>query len=249
MDQPYVSIVIPVFNAEKTIIESLDSLLGQDYTEENSNFIEIIIINDNSTDKTFSLLKDYFRGKTIQKKIISNKQNIGLAASYNKGIEISKGNYIVTMHSDVILKNNALNELVTALDGNINVHAASHYVDHPREIWDKYNFWQKCLFSRLVDKKLYGFDGKFDIFRRKTFLEVGMLDCLTFRTAGEDGDIIRKIESVGNLRKTEAGIIHNHINEPKYSLKNYFYKQNRGHISYVCSNALVAYRSIKFTLH
>jgi len=224
MDQPCVSIIIPIYNGEKTITESLDSLLRQDYIEKNSNSVEIIIINDNSTDNTFSLVKDFFHGKTIKNKIISNKQNLGLAANYNRGIEISRGSYIVTMHSDVVLKKNALNELISALDEDTSVRAASHYVDHPREIWEKYNFWQKCLFSRLLDKRFYGLDGKFDIFRRKTFLDVGMFDCLTFRTAGEDGDIIRKIESVGILKKTEAGIIHIHDNNPNYSLKSYLLK-------------------------
>ena len=63
MDQPYVSIIIPVLNGAKTIIESLDSLLRQDYIEKNSNSVEIIIINDNSTDNTFSLVKDFFMAK------------------------------------------------------------------------------------------------------------------------------------------------------------------------------------------
>jgi hypothetical protein len=54
--------------------------------------------------------------------------------------------------------------------------------------------------------------------------EIGVFDSLTFRSAGEDGDIIRKIESVGILKKTEAGIIHIHDNNPNYSLKSYFLK-------------------------
>ena len=128
------------------------------------------------------------------------------------------------MHQDVILQINALELLISAMYEDKTAHAAFHYVDHPREIWEKYNFWQKCLFSRLLDKRFYGLDGKFDIFRRKTLHDVGMFDCLTFRTAGEDGDIIRKIESVGILKKTEAGIIHIHDNNPNYSLKSYLLK-------------------------
>ena len=223
MDQHCVSIIIPVYNGEKTIIESIDSLLKQDYIEKNPSYVEIIVINDNSTDNSFSLVKDYFYDKTIKNKIHSNKKNLGLAANYNKGIEISGGDYIVTMHQDVILKENALSQLVSAMD-EVETAAAFHYVDHPREIWDKYNFWQKCLFSRLLDKRFYGLDGKFDIFRKSTLIEIGVFDSVTFRSAGEDGDIIRKIESVGILKKTEAGIIHIHDNNPNYSLKSYFLK-------------------------
>ena len=59
MPQPCVSIIIPVYNGAKTIIESLDSLLKQDYIEKNSTSVEIIIINDNSTDNTLSLISRY----------------------------------------------------------------------------------------------------------------------------------------------------------------------------------------------
>ena len=68
MDQHCVSIIIPVYNGVKTIIESIDSLLKQDYIEKNPNFVEIIVINDNSTDNSFSLVKDYFYDKTIKNK-------------------------------------------------------------------------------------------------------------------------------------------------------------------------------------
>ena len=223
MDRPCVSIVIPVYNGANTIIESIDSLLKQDYIDKNPDYVEIIVINDNSTDNSFSLVKDYFYDKTIKNKIHSNKKNLGLAANYNKGIEISGGDYIITMHQDVILKENALTQLVSAMDEET-TQAAFHYVDHPREIWEKYNFWQKCLFSRLLDKRFYGLDGKFDLFRKSILIDVGMFDTVTFRSAGEDGDIVKKIESVGILKKTEAGIIHIHDNNPNYSLKSYFLK-------------------------
>ena len=223
MDQHCVSIIIPVYNGQNTIIESIDSLLKQDYIEKNKNFVELIVINDNSKDNSFSILKDYFYDKSIKNKLLSNKNNLGLAANYNKGIAISRGDYIVTMHQDVILKENALSQLVSAMN-DLETAAAFHYVDHPREIWGKYNFWQKCLFSRLVDKRFYGLDGKFDIFRKSTLIEIGVFDNATFRSAGEDGDIIRKIESVGILKQTEAGIIHIHDNNPKYSVKSYFLK-------------------------
>ena len=75
MDQPCVSIIIPVYNGAKTIIESLDSLLKQDYIEKNYNSVEIIIINDNSTDNSFSLVKDYFNDKTIKNIILNKKYN------------------------------------------------------------------------------------------------------------------------------------------------------------------------------
>ena len=60
MDQHCISIIIPVYNGERTIIESIDSLLKQDYIEKNPSNIEIIVINDNSTDNSYSLVNKYF---------------------------------------------------------------------------------------------------------------------------------------------------------------------------------------------
>jgi len=218
-----VSVIIPIYNGASTIIDTLKSLFQQSYIEKKTGIVEIILINDNSTDNSFHLIQEFFQYKNIKYTIINNLKNYGLAASYNIGIEISKGEYIVTMHQDVNLKENALTQLLSGIDEET-TQAAFHYVDHPREIWETYNFWQKCLFSRLLDKRFYGLDGKFDIFRKSTLIEIGVFDTVTFRSAGEDGDIIRKIESVGILKKTEAGIIHIHDNNPNYSLKSYFLK-------------------------
>jgi len=219
-----VSVIIPIYNGASTIIDTLKSLFQQSYIEKKTGIVEIILINDNSTDNSFHLIQKFFQYKNIKYTIINNLKNYGLAASYNIGIKISTGEYIVTMHQDVILQNNALEQLISAIYEDKTVHAAFHYVDHPREIWEKYNFWGKCLFSRLLNKKLYGLNGQFDIFRKNTLAEVGMFDSDTFHSAGEDGDIIRKIETIGRLKKTEAGIFHIHVNNPNYSAKNYIMK-------------------------
>ena len=116
---PFVSIIIPIYNGANTIRESLDSLLKQDYIEKNYEHLEIIVINDNSTDNSISLVKEFFDGKKIKNTIINNANNLGLAANYNKGIELSKGYFLVTMHQDVILKENALSELVSAMNESV----------------------------------------------------------------------------------------------------------------------------------
>ena len=91
---PFVSVVMPVYNAEQYLNEAIDSILLQSY----SNF-ELIIINDGSTDKSRDIISGY-QDKRI--KLLNNDQNQGIVYTLNRGIENSRGKYIVRMDSDDI---------------------------------------------------------------------------------------------------------------------------------------------------
>ena len=89
--KPLVSVIIPVYNASKTIDKCLDSVLNQ--TLQN---IEVIVINDKSTDDSLEKIKKY-KDKII---LIDNKENLGPAASRNKGLKKATGDYIGFVDSD-----------------------------------------------------------------------------------------------------------------------------------------------------
>jgi glycosyltransferase involved in cell wall biosynthesis len=85
-----------VFNGEEYLAYALESILSQTY----QNF-EFIIIDDKSTDGTSVILKRYAE-KDKRIVLIKNSENIGLARSLNKGIDLAKGEYIARMDSDDI---------------------------------------------------------------------------------------------------------------------------------------------------
>jgi glycosyltransferase involved in cell wall biosynthesis len=91
---PLVSIVIPVYNGEKYLADSLDSVLCQTY----QNW-ELIIINDGSTDSTEQLILNY-QDKRI--KYLRNDDNKGIIFSLNRGLRESKGVYIARLDADDI---------------------------------------------------------------------------------------------------------------------------------------------------
>lgn len=91
---PFFSIVIPVYNCEKTIYETLQSVLIQTY-----NDYEIIIVNDSSTDGTLSEINK-IKDNLSNISIINNPENLGAASSRNKGISVAKGNYIAFLDGD-----------------------------------------------------------------------------------------------------------------------------------------------------
>lgn len=93
-----ISVIIPVYNGEKYIEDTLKSLQRQDYLN-----LEIIVINDGSTDKTIEILKKY-QGKV---KII-NQKNGGASKARNKGIEHMTGKYLIFLDADDWLEDGAI---------------------------------------------------------------------------------------------------------------------------------------------
>ncbi len=99
-----VSIIIPVYNTEKYLEECLESALNQAYNE-----IEIIAVDDGSTDNSLNILKKY----SDKIKIIS-KENGGTASALNAGIKNMKGEWFKWLSADDILYPNAVLELINA---------------------------------------------------------------------------------------------------------------------------------------
>lgn len=103
IENPKVSVIIPVYNTEKYLREALDSIVNQTLKE-----IEIITINDGSTDSSLDVLNEY--AKKDNRIIVYSQENQGQAIARNFGIEKSKGKYIYFFDSDDILLPTALEE-------------------------------------------------------------------------------------------------------------------------------------------
>lgn len=106
-----VSIIIPVYNAEEYLEKCIDSAIGQTY-----NNIEIIAINDGSTDKSLDILNMYAK-KDNRIKII-NIENSGISAVRNIGIKAATGEYICFLDSDDYIDNNLLENLHRYIDSD-----------------------------------------------------------------------------------------------------------------------------------
>ena len=83
-----VSIIVPVYNSEKYVERCILSILNQTYS-----IIELILINDGSTDSSLNILDEYSRKDN--RIILVNKENEGVSASRNLGIEIATGKYLM----------------------------------------------------------------------------------------------------------------------------------------------------------
>lgn len=127
-DQYSVSIIIPMYNAENTILACLDSILAQSYKE----IIEIIVINDGSTDNSAQVVGDYIQLHPMASINFIQQKNKGVSSARNCGLRIAKGNWIALLDSDdewlpgkierqieVLKQNPDIDLLATARNGEI----------------------------------------------------------------------------------------------------------------------------------
>ncbi len=110
---PKVSVIIPVYNVEKYLSKCLDSVINQTLKD-----IEIICIDDGSTDNSLSILEEYAK-KDKRIKIIKQK-NLGAGAARNKGLEVAKGDYLSFLDSDDFFELDMLEKLY---DNAININS------------------------------------------------------------------------------------------------------------------------------
>ena len=89
---PKISVIMPAYNAERYIREAIDSILRQTWSD-----FELIIIDDGSTDSTAAIIAEYTDNRI---RFCPNAQNMGVAATLNRGLELACGAYIARMDAD-----------------------------------------------------------------------------------------------------------------------------------------------------
>lgn len=113
-NNPKVSVIIATFNREQFIVEAIDSVKKQTFTN-----WEMMIIDDASTDNTEKIVKKYIDGDS-RIKYFKNQTNLGISKSRNKGLSQAKGLYIATLDSDdTWLDENKLKTQIEFLDTNL----------------------------------------------------------------------------------------------------------------------------------
>lgn len=109
-----ISVIIPAYNIEKYIQKCVLSVLKQTYTN-----LEIIIVNDGSTDKTGAVCDEL--AKTDDRIKVLHQQNMGLSEARNNGIKLASGEYISLIDGDDIVKKDFLRNMADAMKDNVDV--------------------------------------------------------------------------------------------------------------------------------
>lgn len=197
---PFVSIIVPVYNEEKVVTESIKSLLNLNY----SNY-EIIIVNDGSTDNTKEVteaLVGYQKGRLSDIKVsLINKPNGGKAQALNAGIKYSKAEIVLCMDGDSQLSPDSIkvavrhfsNPEIGAVAGNVKVINRGKLLTDLQalEYIEGLNMARSAQsFVNLVNI----IPGPIGLFRKKAIEEAGFYSSDTF---AEDADLTLKILANG----------------------------------------------------
>ena len=150
---PLVSVIIPLYNSESFISNAVESILNQTYSN-----IEVIVINDGSTDNSYGEVKKY-ESKKVK---IFSQENKGASAARNLGLKHARGAYIQFLDADDYLSNNKIERQVNILIDNPDKVALCSTV----YFFDGEDFLKKPIFDEWYNKnsnnpvdfliKLYG---------------------------------------------------------------------------------------------
>lgn len=142
MNDVLVSILVPVYNTSKYLVECIESLINQ--TMKN---IEIICINDGSTDSSLKILQEY--AQKDSRIIVINKKNTGYGNSMNIGLNKAKGEYIGIVESDDCVTSEMFERLYdTACTNNADVVKSNYYSYKSEEC-------NEVIFTEILDKCKY----------------------------------------------------------------------------------------------
>lgn len=161
MRKPIVSVIVPVYNAEKYLRECLESIQNQTLKD-----IEIICVNDGSTDGSKNILKEF--AKKDQRFVILNKKNSGVNSARAEGYKKAHGKYIAWADNDDILEPTMYEKLCNEASKNKSEIVICNYKMYPKnvagkEVWyrsyEGKNDWKfiaknTTLWNKIVSKKL-----------------------------------------------------------------------------------------------
>jgi len=167
VSSPVVSIIMGIYNCEKTLEESIESIINQTFTD-----WEFILCDDGSSDNTLKIAKVY-ENKDNRIKVIKNDTNRGLTYSLNKCLNFSKGKYIARQDGDDISKPERLSKQIEFLLNNqLNI----NFVSTSISFFNEESFWGKTKPIEFPQKEHFIHHSPFA--HAAVMIEKQALDCV-----------------------------------------------------------------------
>jgi len=163
--EPTVSVIIPAFNEQKNIAKTLNHIVRADYPK---GKMEVIVVNDGSTDNTEKIVKKIANENNFDfVRIINIKKNVGKCEALNLGVENAKGEVVITTDADTEFKQDSVRKLVAGFsESNVGAVAGYYKAKQSLIISDALRFLSKGDFKKFS----YYFLEKFQNFEYIMFL-------------------------------------------------------------------------------
>lgn len=245
---PLISIVIPTHNRKELLFRLIKSILSGNYKH-----IEIIIVDDASSDKTYEqVYSKYKKNKKI--KIIRNKTNLQTAASKNKGIKMAKGKYLFFVDDDNILSKKTISSLVDLIESDTNIGEVGpviYYLKPKTKVFWSYSKLNMCTAKTKIVSSLQNLGEIWEtdeipnsyMIRSSVLKKNEIYFNSNLGIMYEDSEIAYKIKKLGYkiLVSKNAKIYHDvpHVSKDKTGFYHIMIDENRAY--YIARNRLRFY--------
>lgn len=188
-----ISIIIPVYNAEKNIINLLEKIDLQTFKG-----FEVIIVDDGSTDRSAILINENISKYSYPIKLI-NQENSGPAKARNLGVECSKGDIIVFLDSDCLPPENWLNEMLEPLKEKCIAGSSCGYqVKNKEFLIARYIDYEIARrHEKLLSRNIDSIGSYSAAYGKDIFLKAGGFSTIYRNASGEDFDLAFNIKNMG----------------------------------------------------
>ncbi len=217
MPEPSVSVIIPAYNCEQTIAPALEAISAQTY----NGPLEVIVVDDGSTDKTASVIQSF------KKVIYIHQDNTGPATARNQGAHLARGEILFFTDADCVPEPQWIEKMLKPLqEPQIGVVAGSYGIANPQERL-AYCIHQEICFRHqsLMPQYPKAFGSYNFCIRRNIFNSVGGFNTEYRYASGEDNDLSYKILKAGYKIYFERNAIVEHFHP--FQLNRYLKEQYR----------------------
>ncbi len=241
---PLVSVIIPCFNEETVVHQTIESIMGMDYPN-----LDIIVVDDGSTDQTLTVAKGYENGKRVR---VVHQRNAGKAAVLNRGISEALGEFVLCVDADSVLSENVIRDglayfvqdpKLAAVAGNVQIGNTS------RNLLTKFQQLEYIIglnFHKSAQSFLSTVNivpGPVGLFRRSALVSIGGYRSETF---AEDADLTLRLLVGGHrIAYSPRMIAITEAPEDFTSLLKQRYRWSRGMVQAVKLNAYYLFRPWK----
>lgn len=153
MQNPIISVIVPVYNVRDYLKKCLDSILSQTFSD-----FELICVNDGSTDGSRKILEEY--KKRDNRIIIVDKENGGLSSARNEGMKAAKGKFFSFIDSDDWVDKTMLEKLYKSIDDNnsdIAICAVHQFDENKQQIDDSNPYYTLEFFDKTFDNRAFSY--------------------------------------------------------------------------------------------
>ena len=192
---PLFSVIVPAYNEEKSIKETLQSIINLEYPKDK---LDIIVVNDGSTDNTKEIVKDFIQKNQDHHITLINQKNQGKGRAMNVGLEIAKGEFFACLDADSFVSSNAIKEMLPYFEENEKVAAVCPIlkVKKPESVLQKIQWCEYIInmFYKFLNSKIdciHVTPGPFSVYRTVVIKNIGGFD---EKTITEDLEIAMRLQ-------------------------------------------------------